>query len=1012
MKTVNIKKVKLKNIKKSFSLLLALGLASQTSVLAPAAVRDYFINSTEPDGVYTGRAEATGITYISNPGDVAGHWAREPIAHALAVGAMNFGADGSFLPNAPLTIEDAVAFAVNIMGLGNLVMAAGLEVRSELAELGVNTPNTLSNIRGLGYVRVGYDAGLISYDEFSSFVGSVEAEPEENGEEDEIEGPVFLPPVRNINIERQYFALLVARALSSNDAIVTSNQPAAMLSFSDWEQIGPDFASYVEALSRVSAMGAGGVFNPNSQITRAEAAQVLRNLGDIFYEERGFTRHVGTVAYYRDIQYLVTLGGEVHRNYLIRSYDGFVNILQHRAIYSPPSGVVNYDTVVFRNGTVGGFSLLEIDDQIEFIVDGNLVIYINVVETTQNLSEVTGRLVSVDTSDGTITLRDAYGNEFVYRMLVGTFGDNYIFLDYRSVNWDELPFGAFVTLELINNLVNRVSFIGHPQLVSEMRGIVIDNNPDFGYITFIDNNANIVTRFYNQNDMMVSRTPHYSTVSGSSYLRVMFPNASFDDSLRSISQIVPGDIVFMRFSEDDLYTITHISAAANFTQRFGLVRGISRNGDVASVLLQFDNGSTAWFDLGPSVFVTRAGVPVSNREIEIGDRLRLLVNQAVLGPGHIVESVLEASLEGQGHHIGQILTGSLAGVNNIQNNLMLQNARNLTNNGWGANTQISELNLGRQNIDFFHEGSRISMDHAFRFLGRSSLYTYVAMNQSPSGAEIRQITFREGRSELLQPDVVISTTGAGEFMIASINGHIATDEGTIVRREGRRVTSNEIFEGDFVTVSLSGGNLASIVDITRAPAVDAVNIARVRIANINPRRNFQVTAMSTLLNGEWAFTSVERVFDISPNTLFIDSSGFIDPENFIDFGDYSRIDDTFTVIYNGSVATHVIDAPFGNRHFRGVVVSSPNAPFGEVVLRDAQYLEYTNIPIPSWRNVASQGTPVLTVDVVQNSIIVRGNEIVNASSLNPGDRVRVLANAQSLENSDTGTHAYIILVES
>ncbi|MCL1924557.1 MAG: S-layer homology domain-containing protein [Defluviitaleaceae bacterium] len=979
-----------------------------------AAVRDYFVTSTEHEGVYMGRLESAGIIANANPADIFNHWAHEPIIHAMAVGAFNFGASGVFSPNALLTNEEAIAFAVNTRGLGYRVNERGLEIWEELIELGIVTLGTLPDVRHLGYIGVAYDEDLINTLEYESFIGILEVETgeEANGEAAEA---IFYPAIRGLLVEREQFAALMARALRENNSIVFPNQPAAMLSFSDWQTVSPQFAQYVEALARVSAMGAGGSFRPAENITRAEAAQVLRNLDEIFQEENELSRRFGTVAYYRDIQELATLQGEVRRNYLIRRYDGLVDVLQHQVIFSPAGQLINYNTVVFRDGIVGGFELLEIDDQIEYIVraegENSLVLYINVVQTEQVISRVAGRLIRVDIDAGTITLRDNNENEFIYTMQAGTFGENadgvYIFLDYRRTHIEDLPFGAFIELELVNNLVHRAYFIGQPELVSELRGIVMDNNPAFGYITFIDNNANIVTRFYNKNDMRVTRDPHYSTVSGASYLAAMFPNAVFDPLTRTIADIVPGDIIFMRFESEDPTLITSISAAANFSQRFGLVRGVSQNEDVVSVLLQFDNGTTSWFDLGQNVFITRAGLPVSNNSIEIGDRLRLLVNQAVLGPGHIVESVLEVSLEGQGHHIGQILTGNLAGINNLQNQLMLQNAMPLTGSGWGSHSQIRELSLGRQNIDFFHEGARVSADHVSRFLSRSNLQTYIALDQSPTGDTIRQVTFRDGRGELLQPDVVMSTTGGGEFMIASINGNISTDPGTIVRRNGRQVTPNEIFEGDFVRVSLTGGNRASVVDITEAPATSAINIARVRIAEINPGQSFTVTAMSTLSNGEWLFTPVERLFTINPNTIFINLTA----SDFTDIGEGSRIDDTFTIVYDGAAATHIIDAPFANRSTRGTVVSSHAVG---ALLRDAEYLQHsptTNpVPIPQWRPISNQN-PTINLNTNPATIIIRNNQIIRADQLQQGDRVRVLSHGLPEIEAGMEVIPVIVLVE-
>lgn len=1035
---------------KAIATLLTAIFVFSTTATTYASIMDYFVFNVSPINTYMGHQD--GARRVSNSQflDIQGHWAEEAIVYGTALGILPFGGT-NFFPGAAVTFQEGLAIAVNLMGEGDGALQAGIDITTNVANQEAFWDTSLEDTLHIGFLEVARDNDIITQTMFNALLGlPLWDEAEVNQLLNQIAvaaGQQHINLVNQLNellsdivtefnlttplealnlpsrtdpITREQLATFVARALEDNDAIALPNQPRDILGFSDWQTIGAANAQYVEALVRINVLsGDGASFNPQGSITRAEVARLVRNLDNIFHDENDISRYTGTVAAYRNNQEPATLQGDSWRNLYIRRFDGDVDVIQHQLAFAPTGLTVNYNVPVFRNGIVGGLEILEINDQIEYLVfedddDDNIlrVLYINVVESGQNFSTVTMRLMELDAVEGLIRVRDSYGNDFLYNLTSGTFGQGvygpYLTMDNFVVQWDEIPFGAYIELSLINNLVSRISFVGQPVLVLEMRGVVIDNNPAFGYLTVIDNYGNIVTRFYNQHNMQVQRQTHYSQASGASYLAQMFPNFNFNPHAASISDLQPGDIVFMRFDENDPTLITNISSAVHHVMRHGLVRQVSSASGVVSMLLQLDNGQTSWFDLGPNIFITSQGRAINNSEVQVGDRIRLLVNQAILGPGHIVESVLEAVLESQGHHIGTILTGHLAGINSMQQNLMLQNSRSLTGLGWGPHTQIQELNLNRQNVQFFHEGQQISIDHANRFLSRSDLNTYVAMDQSPFGESIRQITFRNGRDELLNADVVLSTTAQGGFIIPSVSGTITTDEGTIVRRGGRQVSGNDIQAGDNVRVSLNGGNNAAIVDILDTAGVSAVGIARARVLNVNQGASFTVQSMATLQGHDWMFTPVERVFTINPNTLFLNEDGWVDPTMFRTQAENSVYNQVFTVIYDGSQATHVISMPHGNRVVRGQIVSQSGTTIN---LTNSQYLYNPNLsPTYEWRSFSAVN-PTLNITTHPNSIIIRNNQIIQPRDLQLGDNIRILTHNLPTMAPGANVRGYIILVD-
>ena len=1010
-------------------------------------VADNFVFNTVPANIFYGRFDGASVISNAQFNDIFGHWANESIAHGVSLGLLPFGG-ANFLPEMPVTFQEGLGIAVTLLGLGDEALQNGLDIIEATPGVGLAAwDGTLQDTLYLGFLETARSNNIIADSTFNALLGiplwdqaamdDLLAAMDETafamiGEEDPVAMAAlvatleaqtaaldamlsvltdeffdaFLDPFSAVAdgvpnrfdwISRGQLAMFIGRALveaGEANILPIPNQPRDILAFSDWQEIAPMHAQYVEALVRVNAIApisGTNMFGPHQTISRAEVAQIIRSLDTLYYQTADITRHIGTVAGYNDSQGVATLQGESSRNYYIRRHDGDVDIITHQIVFGPTGHVVDHNTPVFRHGVVGGLDSLQINDQIEYLTQDEIVLYINVIQSGQDVDVVTARLMYIDIEEGQILLRDDNGNHFTYNLMSGMFGqgpaEGFLFVDDFPVNMSDLPFGAFFEVTLVNNLATRISFVGQPELLLEMRGIIIENNPAFGYLTFIDNNGAVVTRFYNQNDMVVQRIGHYQHTGAPGYIAQMFPHFAFNPFAAHISQLEPGDIVFMRFDDYDPTIITAISAIVSPVVRHGLVRQVSFSGGVASILLQFDTGQTSWFDLGPNIFITRQGRPVGNNEIQVGDRLRLLVNQAVLAPGHVIESVLEAALEGEGHHISTILTGHLAGINHVQQNLMLQNSRPLTALGWGLHTQIEDINLRQQNVAFFHEGQQISLDHAVRFLSRTDLNTYVALDSSHFGAAIRQITFRNGRDELLDQDIVLSTTGTGGFMLASIPGIITTDDGTIVRRNGRQVSGSDILPGDMVHVSLNGGNNAAVVDIIDIPAVSALSVARARVLSVNEGHSFTAQSMATLQGHEWMFTPVERIFTISPNTLFLDEIGWVPPELFIGFTEDTVVDQVFTIVYDGAMATHVIDAPFGNRVVRGAVFDVDTDQIG---IRDAQFLyNPTQEPTYEWRNI-SNVNPTMNITLHPNTLIVRGNAVVQSWDIEPGDQVRVL----------------------
>ncbi|MDR2898860.1 MAG: S-layer homology domain-containing protein, partial [Clostridiales bacterium] len=796
--------------------------------------------------------------------------------------------------------------------------------------------------------------------------------------------------------------------------LLLNNDIQAAMNFNDWGDIDIGSLQAVEALARAKIMMGdnNSNFNPKSGLTRAEMAQIIRNMDDIYYNMYNISKKSGTVGGIKDNVSSETGAAAITTDYYVRGADGTVDTLTYGYSENNPgrnlSGMDVMDAVVFKNGSVGGLSALVEGDQIEYLVDNTTeeVLYVETLSAGPVVSEIEGRLQSVNLENGTVIIENESGIGQVYPMMSGVYGEDFVVIDQRNNNEGNLPLGSNVKLRLLNDTVESMSFIGNPVLIQETRGIVVENNPDFGYITFVDNNGQLVTKNYYADSITVEKQQYYDADDEIGYIDEVFPNFEYDARDVYIEDIEAGDIIFVRYDPNDNSIISNLSASTNYVAKYGKISQITRGEGVSRYLVEYENNQTSWFDVADNIFVSRVGRPVAHGDIKVGDWAKFLVNQAIIQPGYIVESIKEINIEGEEHFITNIVKGQLAGIEPIQRQLIVQNAQVLGKTGWSDYHNLQQINIASNDIEYYYNGERISLDYAERYLKRADGEVYIAMENAASGERARMITFRMGRDELLNADTIIASDGSGTFSMLSNAGDIATDTGTIVRRNGRLVSNNNILPSDYSVVSLNGGNTAAVVDISDTPGTENVYIARGRILSVDQGENFKVQSMSVLSGGEWVYTPVQREFAIDYDTLFITADGVGDINTLRDYTADSAVNKVYNIIYDGSRATRVIDSPYANLPVKGTIYETD----GETLsLRNAQYYDDGS---GKWVDL-SLVNATMTVTVPETAVIVKNNAVVTAGALEAGDSLRILTD-ELPENMTAGMSVtgHMIFVEN
>jgi hypothetical protein len=433
--------------------------------------------------------------------------------------------------------------------------------------------------------------------------------------------------------------------------------------------------------------------------------------------------------------------------------------------------------------------------------------------------------------------------------------------------------------------------------------------------------------------------------------------------------------------------------------------------------MEFENGRTAWFTFVDGILVLENGRPVRPNRIQAGDWARIVVNQATLAPGIMMESVREVALDGGGHHISNIIMGRLAGFSAAQNQLSIQHAQTLTPAGWRHHRPLAQYNIGGANVRYFYDGRPVNLAYINRNLQRSDAIVYMALENNYAGERVTMVSIRSGRNELLQPETVLSSAN-GEFNLLGIAGEIQTDPGTIVVRNGRLVEATHILAPDWARVSLNGHNTAAVVDISPAPATSGVQIARGRVSRVWPHQSFRVETMSLFDGLQWNYTPISREFTIDFDTLFIDESGVTSINDFLGYTDDTVLGRVYNIVIEGGRATRVIDAPFTEPIPTGATAPGHLTVRGVIYEISGDTIELRDMTVFNGRT--GQWSPISltnatgTVNVHPNSIIVDRNQVVGANRLRVGQQIMALSNV-SRDSVEIGPgltlDGYIVKVE-
>lgn len=959
---------------------------------------DQSILSEPVSNVYVARTVGSVVLQNINFLDMSSHWAEEPV---IRLGALDIvkGYDGNYRPSAAVSKQEALALLLRVIGMEQAAILAAQQIETQNP-----TNGALNSIWSKGYLQVARDVGLITAANYNDAI---------------VEDQAALDPavnfMRGAAVSREQIAKWIVQAITSIDPnqLPPNYTQQGIFNYTDWENMGAEFTPYIETLIRNQVMvGTGSVFEPKKNVTRAEIAQIIKNIDEVLYNTMKLERKGGIVGAVQDSNDVNTLSGNSTRSFLIRNGEGKVDQLNFEYNKNAIGQTVTKDAPVYQNGVLRGMMSLREGDYIEYLVkpETKELLYVNSTGSQAPI-EVSGFLQPLTGLEkGEITIRTKAGVLFTYQMRAGLYDalKKTLKIDQYDYPQDLAPVSHIISLTLQNAVVTGIHYEGDLPLYHEVSGIVKAINPSFSYIVIIDWNGKEVTKRYKKGTLVVEKQNYYDEQDEIGYIDEMFPDYEFDERDSSVDMLEPGDIVHLRLDPTDTEYVTMISAKTNYIVKYGTIKDISYKGAEGSkIVVTYDDGSLGVFDVAHGIPILKSDRNVGMSALLPGDVVRMLINQAVLEPGTVTESIKEMVIDGYGNTVANIYKGQLGYINSSQNTMTLNNAYQLTNLGWKNYTAGKSLDISGENVAYFKDNQRISLAQAKKFLTPDT-ETYVVTTDYSSSEKVAKVTFRSGRDSILDYSNVTYSNGLDQMNVLSQSASLAMDEGTIVIKNGKLVQVGNVLSPDYVQVVLNGNNQAAIVNIQREPNNEAVSVMRGRIQSIEDGVSFQVQSHAVLMGMNWIYSPIPRIYNLTRNTMIYDEEGIVAFDDFIDYSEISKVDEVYTIIAEGTNATTIVKNPYAQEGVKGQIYQIDDEA---LMIKDA--LVYASVD-KKWSTLSLKNN-YAQINLFDNSVIIKNNQVITKDQLVIGDKIRVMTTEdltnKLLVQSERDVDGTIIFVE-
>ncbi len=1003
-------------MKRFVSILLACSLLATMPInIYGAGYSDAYILKDTVQATYYGHKDGRNLNAELQKLDLKSDYGSD----VARLGALNFlkGYESSFSPKATATNLDVLSILLNMEGYEPEALTLASTYQTAYPNF-----NSLES-KNLAYIELASKYGYITEAEATNALAFYEV----TGFQNLISGQGKKTQVNPNNTDfkikdsanRVNLAEWIGIYLKNTTATLPITPNVGQYSVSDHTDVLAYQIPYVETVLANGIMtSVNGAFNPTGTMTKGELAHNLVSLEPYYSVDRGFKTMTGVVGAVKTVENK-SANNTVYNVY-VRGTDGKTYVLSTTK-YTDGKGT-STEIPTFKNGKMINNFSVAVNDTVEVITAtgtdpafaAGTGMFTNVL-TSNNASNAVGKLKNVNLTTGTITIApDDSKNDSTrsYQMIDGLYNSSGLIIgvgtQYERYAPDEIPYGAKYNLTLKGNVVTNIVYIGQDVLIDERRGIVIENQPEFGYMVVLGmDNVKRVYKYY-PNDITVEKQPYYDHEDYVGHYDEVFSYDGYDPRDATVQDIEPGDLVFLRPNVVDNQYIDYISVTPNYIQRTGTVNKVTVNDGFTTILVTFDNGEVSSYQVPDDVIVRKNNSIKDASYLEAGDNAKFLINEAIIDSGYIVESIKEISVEDQGHEISDVVKGTITGYDAIQGQISISDAQTLENSGWDNNQYMATYDLkAKDGITLNINDMQTALTNFDRLMKNNKDYvTYMAVEQNYNGEKVKFVTSYDGRDTLLQTDMITNITANGKIILQSAANEYQIKEDAIIVKNDKLVSKSALEPYDMVQVSLNGGQ-ASVVKVLESVENTGIQVARGRIQSVDENNSFTVKSLVLLENNKWTYSPIERTYAIDRDTIYLTEDGTVkDINTFLGYTEDTVINKVYNVIADGSYAKFIIESPYCNDDVNGTVYAVED---GVVYLKDVSYYDKS---ANSWKNVGVKNNTA-TITLEPNSVTIKDSEVINPNQIQVGDRMFIKTdNLNYVANKPIEATGYINFIEN
>ncbi|NJD03975.1 MAG: S-layer homology domain-containing protein [Ruminiclostridium sp.] len=895
--------------------------------------------------------------------------------------------------------------------------AAGREAEAQIAGEALNNARTDKKTDALqvwydGFLQLAANDGLITQQQLADAL---------NADQSSLDGEAFK---RKGAVQRQEMAYWMAKALNLQ---AIRGQQDILNNYLDWRSSDPEKVPFIEAVlqNRIMNGDGSGRFNPAKPVTREQAAQIVKNAEAQVLAALKYDKMTGVVEEISSTGDYSTGTGLTGKNIDVRSSAGTIHRISTQSFETGKNeqkGNTVSETrelVVYKNGNIGDSSLLENGDRIEYITrtSDKAVKYINVLSNINEERYVAAQISSVDPANRLIKVMQFFRMDFLDPALLnrnvsfnlGNESQKYTYRYssniYVTVNGsrgdiDSLSPDATVILTIdAGNTVTAIQsadFGINSEESTIVKGIVEDNNPELGYITLYNEDG---TGAGMNSVMQLAALRTYNYINRNDL--EVFRNHSTAD----IDDIQTGDTAFLKL--DDVGNIISISAVDNYMVKYGRI--ISKlPGEIA---VEYKDGMQQILTVGRDVLFIRNKKLTAFDSLRDGDRVKLLLNIT-----NKATDLKEVTIEGDEHFISNIYKGEVSYMNEMSDKLILLNMQVFRDGAWERTGRKGFTSMPLSDEYRIYLGDSIyDIEKVNRLLAGNE--AYIAVEKDYGGEEkavLVSYRFADDTEVRYTDNITVAISGSASFGLSYEDRSIGYDAGSIVVKNGRLVSGGSLSENDraYVVANRSYGTgyfNAGVVLVEAAVDNGLTQIFRARIKAIDENNSFTVESFSQLIGTDWEYCNTPKTFSLTFDTRLLGDDGVLNMRDFKGYGDDSYLNRSVYVVSDGTDALLVSTASYGTANVKGTVFEISGGETGEegAILAEPDYLRLRDTGIYNVQDFMWDAAKEMSIDIPDNTIIIKDGKIIKPSEIENGDDVRII-------KKDTGLtgDAYIILVEN